>query len=948
MVAPESPQKSEDVNNAGQEKSGLTIQSKMNLGQQKLEGLMSGQEVKATVPMSGPQEIDQNKTPSGSLNDTGVHTTSVEHTHHSTDEDKGGARSIEKKDETSCMDKGKDTLQCKDPEHTPAESGQEKSLLTIQSKINLGQQKLEGLMSGQDVKATVPMSGPQEIDQNKTPSGSLNGTGVHTASVEQAHHSTDDDKGGARSIEKKDETSCMDKGEDTLQRKDPEHNPAESGQRKSILTNESKMNLGQQKLEGLMSGQDVKATVPMSGPQEIDQNKTPSGSLNDTGVHTTSVEQAHHSTDDDKGGARSIEKKDETSCMDKGEDTLQRKDPEHNPAESGQEKSLLTIQSKINLGQQKLEGLMSGQDVKATVPMSGPQEIDQNKTPSGSLNGTGVHTTSVEQAHHSTDEDKGGARSKEKKDDTSCMDKAEDTLQCKDPEHNPDGVEKSLVEKQIHLRKEIRKMCPCKECVEISKNRKEGKEEDKNDEASTKLLCKDRTSLNSNMERNTCDSVRSMQAKLCKECAENYMNRKDAIQGQEEKEENKNDEVSTKLLCKDRTSLNSNMERNTCDSVRSMQARLCKECAENYMNRKDAIQGQEEKEEDKNDEVSTKLMCKDRTSLNSNMERNMVDSERSRHASSSDERSNGYEDAQVTLQYPDSKKPSESITRLSNAGLYEQSDKQTGKGKTKDQDKEENCQEVNPSVFVQDQLIKKSLVPKKVQMEQFELEMDKGEQEAEPLLRLQRVRSSDEESAQTLPVSCTFKRVCVKVVGSFFAAIIVFPALLYFAYAFLPFDAPLMPQISTRLVYTLRCGVFASLPIVLGVIVHGISRLCSSSFDPFNPKVREVTIHRRFVKQSTFLFVLYFFNLAALSTYLPQDYLKLIPLLTCLFALSQLVYWLSFAIGRSFRGFGYGLTFLPLLAMLACNLYYVFIVEPEKMVYIGMEDDMESKPRSTG
>lgn len=46
-------------------------------------------------------------------------------------------------------------------------------------------------------------------------------------------------------------------------------------------------------------------------------------------------------------------------------------------------------------------------------------------------------------------------------------------------------------------------------------------------------------------------------------------------------------------------------------------------------------------------------------------------------------------------------------------------------------------------------------------------------------------------------------------------------------------------------------------------------------------------IHRQYVAQSVQLFVLYFFNLAVLSTYLPQDTLKLLPLLTGLFAISR-------------------------------------------------------------
>ncbi|XP_042781657.1 transmembrane protein 79 isoform X1 [Panthera leo] len=172
----------------------------------------------------------------------------------------------------------------------------------------------------------------------------------------------------------------------------------------------------------------------------------------------------------------------------------------------------------------------------------------------------------------------------------------------------------------------------------------------------------------------------------------------------------------------------------------------------------------------------------------------------------------------------------------------------------------------------------------------------------------------------------------VRAVASVGAALVLFPCLLYGAYAFLPFDAPRLPTMSSRLIYTLRCGVFATFPIVLGLLVYGLSLLCFSALRPFGEPRREVEIHRRYVAQSVQLFILYFFNLAVLATYLPQETLKLLPLLTGLFAVSRLIYWLTFAVGRSFRGFGYGLTFLPLLSMLVWNLYYMFVVEPERML----------------
>ncbi|XP_063106463.1 transmembrane protein 79 isoform X3 [Cavia porcellus] len=127
----------------------------------------------------------------------------------------------------------------------------------------------------------------------------------------------------------------------------------------------------------------------------------------------------------------------------------------------------------------------------------------------------------------------------------------------------------------------------------------------------------------------------------------------------------------------------------------------------------------------------------------------------------------------------------------------------------------------------------------------------------------------------------------LRAVASVGAALILFPCLLYGAYAFLPFDAPRLPTMSSRLIYTLRCGVFATLPIVLGLLVYGLSLLCFSALRPFGEPRREVEIHRQYVAQSVQLFILYFFNLAVLSTYLPQDTLKLLPLLTGLFAISR-------------------------------------------------------------
>ncbi|XP_078064112.1 transmembrane protein 79-like [Mustelus asterias] len=187
----------------------------------------------------------------------------------------------------------------------------------------------------------------------------------------------------------------------------------------------------------------------------------------------------------------------------------------------------------------------------------------------------------------------------------------------------------------------------------------------------------------------------------------------------------------------------------------------------------------------------------------------------------------------------------------------------------------------------------------------------------------------------------------LKATAALAGALLVYPCFLYGAYVFLPFDVPLMPDLTTRIIYTLRCGVFATIPIVMGIIVYGLARCCSSSIDPFAPRQREVEIHLRFVTDSIHLLVLFLLNLLVLATYIPQEVLKLLPLLTAFFALARLIYWLTFAISSTFRGFGYGLTFFPIVALLVANLCYMFVLSPDK-IFATSDSEAGEQEKASG
>ncbi|XP_028280951.1 transmembrane protein 79-like [Parambassis ranga] len=186
---------------------------------------------------------------------------------------------------------------------------------------------------------------------------------------------------------------------------------------------------------------------------------------------------------------------------------------------------------------------------------------------------------------------------------------------------------------------------------------------------------------------------------------------------------------------------------------------------------------------------------------------------------------------------------------------------------------------------------------------------------------------------------CGPSRDVLKVGVSVATSTLFFPFLVWGGYVFLPFDAPLLDSGPDRLVYTLRCSVFAAAPIILGWLVLGVSRLRSGAFRPLlddetkEVELHDVAVHRCFISDSVSLFLIYFLQLVVMAMYLSQQQLKLIPLLTIVFAFGRLVYWVAAAFGSSVRGFGFGLSFLPSLAMMVANLYFIFTVESAGSIF---------------
>ncbi|MGH0172809.1 UNVERIFIED_CONTAM: hypothetical protein FKN15_066671 [Acipenser sinensis] len=152
----------------------------------------------------------------------------------------------------------------------------------------------------------------------------------------------------------------------------------------------------------------------------------------------------------------------------------------------------------------------------------------------------------------------------------------------------------------------------------------------------------------------------------------------------------------------------------------------------------------------------------------------------------------------------------------------------------------------------------------------------------------------------------------LRAVSSVFASLLLLPAVLYGLYFYLPFDPPLCPDLTSRITFTIRCCVASAAPIILAVF-SSFHRFSIGFLHPLEACPRGTALQQRFVFASVEQLLLYALNLVVMATFLEQEQLRAVPTLAGVFGA-----------GSSLRGFSSGLTFFPLLAMAAFNLFCLF------------------------
>jgi len=122
--------------------------------------------------------------------------------------------------------------------------------------------------------------------------------------------------------------------------------------------------------------------------------------------------------------------------------------------------------------------------------------------------------------------------------------------------------------------------------------------------------------------------------------------------------------------------------------------------------------------------------------------------------------------------------------------------------------------------------------------------------------------------------------------------------------------------VGDRIALVIKDAVIAILPAVLAICIVAAQRLDPSMFVGRMPKPNSaVDINNRFILNTVEQFILYFIGNAGLALYCPPEEARTLIILTSLFLLGRVLFWVGYHYNPYVRAFGFGLTFYPTVAV---------------------------------
>ncbi|HZJ11744.1 MAG TPA: MAPEG family protein [Methyloceanibacter sp.] len=137
---------------------------------------------------------------------------------------------------------------------------------------------------------------------------------------------------------------------------------------------------------------------------------------------------------------------------------------------------------------------------------------------------------------------------------------------------------------------------------------------------------------------------------------------------------------------------------------------------------------------------------------------------------------------------------------------------------------------------------------------------------------------------------------------------------------------PAQWTVADRLALVVKDAVIAILPAVLAICIIAAQRLNPSMFVGRIPKPNSaVDINNRFILNTVEQFILYFIGNAGIALYCPPEEARTLIILTALFLMGRVLFWVGYHYNPYMRAFGFGITFYPTVTVyLWLILYMVF------------------------
>jgi hypothetical protein len=139
-----------------------------------------------------------------------------------------------------------------------------------------------------------------------------------------------------------------------------------------------------------------------------------------------------------------------------------------------------------------------------------------------------------------------------------------------------------------------------------------------------------------------------------------------------------------------------------------------------------------------------------------------------------------------------------------------------------------------------------------------------------------------------------------------------FFALAKFLWDWVPTDWTL----GDRIALVIKDAVIAILPAVLAICIVAAQRLDPSMWVGRTAKPNSaLDINTRFILNTFEQFIAYFIGNAGLALYCPAEEARALIILTALFLLGRVLFWVGYHYNPYVRAFGFGLTFYPTVAV---------------------------------